>query len=1101
MGKRRDLFGTGAVMVGVGSALISGAGVAAADTAESDAGAASSAAPTDASSAATGTKARRGSAAARPATSEPAADSEATAGRSAPTAARTTVRAGTERARRAARNTSPAARPEAPAAVSEPAALSPVEFDAPSLPADALPAAAQVATLAVAVAAQRTPVTQSVAAASAAVELPAAYAPPPAPAPATALLLNVMSALGWRPGTDVVSAFPAAAPLANPRQGVTAAAVIGTPLVAAAPPDPTAFEAAAAAVDPLLPGATNGVTGVQVGHSRLEIPGAFIGDTVAADWYFPTQADGTIDAQGVIWLQHGFGARNTFYSALATDLAQRTNSIVVAPNLSSLPFTFSGGCLICSTSQEAVAQLFLDPTRSALTESAVAAGYTGLPSELRGAFVLSGHSAGGGFATATAADYVGEGSDLQDANLKGVVMFDGVSNGTFDGTFDTQIATLDDADIPIPVYQIAAPAQAWNNFGATTNQLLAARPGVFNGAVLVGGSHVDSMLGVNPVVDFVLQLVTGFSPAGSTAAVYNLSTGWINDLYGGYAPDDPQYGLYSAANEQIISGGTAAVSLPTTFANNLSPLDTVLKDVIDAVGEIFGLTPTPPVNTGLNGVDGYEKPPLSNGVTGVRTGSSALLIPSGDNGVSALASWYFPTQADGSVQANGVIWLQHGSSRGLQVPLNLAYTALAQALAQETNSIVVAPADYGTPFDRDAAAGMFLGDRSELNVSANAAGYFGTLPQTFILSGHSAGGGFATAVGATIVENDYPAKDDLLGVVLFDGFSRPPAFLDQLEVLKAADKPVYQIAAPPQSPGNAWGLATEAMLAVFDDRFFGVQIDAGSHNDSLGGTDFLAYLASEIIPFIGYRPSPPGAKAAVRTFATGWINDLYAGKDPTDPLYGIYGPNYVAPDPYKPAGYNQAIVMGEAGATTLPAPPPVVVDANLEPNQNYLGTWYEQGSVRQFFSLGLVNTTATYSLNDNGSIKVENSGNYFFNNGPQSSITGSAVSVNPDYNTRLQVGFFFFQPNPDEPAAEPGNYWILDYAPDYSWALVGDPNGTSGYILTREKIITDDEYNDLLARAYQLGVNRPIIRTQQFPDPTPAGVLPGPATLPASIRV
>ena len=36
---------------------------------------------------------------------------------------------------------------------------------------------------------------------------------------------------------------------------------------------------------------------------------------------------------------------------------------------------------------------------------------------------------------------------------------------------------------------------------------------------------------------------------------------------------------------------------------------------------------------------------------------------------------------------------------------------------------------------------------------------------------------------------------------------------------------------------------------------------------------------------------------------------------------------------------------------------------------------------------------------------MENSGNYFFNNGPQSSITGSAVPVNA-YNTRLQVGFY-----------------------------------------------------------------------------------------------
>ena len=914
--------------------------------------------------------------------------------------------------------------------------------------------------------------------------LVASAAPAPAPAPAATLLSTALTGLGWQPAGCLVVAAPALAAFSGQRHSAAPAAVIGAPLVAGDPPDPTLLAAAAVIADPLLPVATNGVTGVQVGHSRLEIPGAFIGNTVAADWYFPTQADGTVDAQGVIWLQHGFGARNIFYSALSTDLAQRTNSIVVAPNLSSLPFTFSGGCLICSTSQQAVADVFLDPTRGALVTSAQDAGYTGDVSELLGAFVLAGHSAGGGFATATAADYVAEGSDVQDAQLLGVLMFDGVSNGTFDGTFDDQIAALAD----IPIYQIAAPAQAWNNFGATTNQLLAARPGVFNGAVLVGGSHVDSMLGVNPIIDFVLQLVTGFSPAGSTAAVYNLSNGWINDLYVGATPQAPQYGLYSAANGQIITGGTAAVSLPTTFANNLSPLDTVLKNVIDAVWSIFGLTPVPPVNTGANGVTGYVKPPLSNGVTGVRTGSSSLLIPSGENGVSGLASWYFPTQSDGSVQANGLIWLQHGSSRGLQVPLNLAYTALALALAQETNSIVVAPADYGTPFDRDAAAEMFLGDRTELNVSANAAGYFGTLPQTFILTGHSAGGGFATAVAATIVENDYPAKDDLLGVVMFDGFSRPPAFLEQLELLKAADKPVYQIAAPPQSPGNAWGLATEAMLDVYDNQFFGVQIDAGSHNDALGGTDFLAFLANEIIPFIGYRPSPPGGKAALRTFATGWINDLYADKDPTDPVYGIYGPNYVAPDPFNPAGYNQAIVMGEAGATTLPAPPPVVVDADLPPNQNYLGTWYEQGSVRQFFSLGLVNTTATYSLNPDGSIKVENSGNYFFNNGPQSSITGSAVPVNAD-NTRLSVGFFFGQPS----AEEPGNYWILDYAPDYSWAIVGDPDGTSGFILTRDKIVDQDFYDTLVDRAYQLGVNRNIIRTQQFP--APAAVLPGPATL------
>ena len=54
----------------------------------------------------------------------------------------------------------------------------------------------------------------------------------------------------------------------------------------------------------------------------------------------------------------------------------------------------------------------------------------------------------------------------------------------------------------------------------------------------------------------------------------------------------------------------------------------------------------------------------------------------------------------------------------------------------------------------------------------------------------------------------------------------------------------------------------------------------------------------------------------------------------------------------------------------------------------------EQGSVKQFFSLGLVNTKAVYTApRPDGSIKVVNSGNYFGPTGPESIITGSAVAV------------------------------------------------------------------------------------------------------------
>ena len=1095
MSDRRVFLSAGAVVVGVGSALLSGAGVAAADTTDTDTGGTAATAQAETSADSTPEpKARRATTRSRDASSKDGAPTASSETAQQAPASRGVGRVSPERVRRATKNTSPVT--DTPPAASPVVGASDSVSEAAPTPTPNIESATTPTAVPAVAAAPRTRAAQIVAAATAAPVVPAAYAPPAPAAPAAAVLFNVLSSLGWRPGSDLVAAFPALAAWANPRQSSTPAAVVGTPTAAAAPPDPdllaeepTLFGAAVS--DPLLPGTPNGVTGVQVGHSRLAMPGAFIGDTVAADWYFPTQADGTVDAQGVIWLQHGFGATNTFYSALATELAQKTNSIVVAPTLTSIPFTFSGGCLVCSTSQEAAAQLFLQAGRTTLVTSAQAAGYTGDESELQGAFVLSGHSAGGGFASATAADYIGAGSDAQDANLKGVVMFDGVSNGTFDGTFTDQLAVLDTEQIP--VYQIAAPAQAFNVFGATTNQLLAARPDQYNGAVIVGGSHVDSMLGSDPIIDFAAQLVTKFSPAGSTAAVYNLSTGWINDFYVGATPDAPQYGLYSAANEQIIMGNTAAVSLPTLFANNLSPLDTVIKNVIDTVGEFFGLTPTPVVNTGPNGVLGYTKPPQSNGVTGVRTGSAPLLIPSGPNGYNAPADWYFPTQADGSVQANGVIWLQHGF-----LGFNTWYADMAQALAQETNSIVVAPNIFwfDPAFTGDAAAEMFVGDRGALNVSANAAGFLGELPQQFILTGHSAGGRFATAAGAGTVANG--AAEDLLGVVMFDGVSGDK-FAAQLAALETLGIPDYQIAAPPQS-WNAWGRTTQALTTLYPDRFNGVQIDAGSHTDVIGGNSlwgWLGELGSDLI----VKPSPPGGKLAVRTFATGWINDLYNGTGPTDPVYGIYAPGAgpaptPVPNPYQPTGYNTPIVMGQAGATTLPAPPPVVVDASLPPTQTYLGKWYEQGSVKMFFSVGLVNTTATYSLNPDGSIKVENSGNYFGPNGPASNITGSAVPVTDSNNTRLNVGFFFGQPN----ASNPGNYWILDYAPDYSWAIVGDANGSAGYILTREQQISAEEYDALVARAYQLGVKRNITPTAQFPT-APVASLPGPAALPASARV
>ncbi|MGB3352389.1 MAG: lipocalin family protein [Mycobacterium sp.] len=440
-------------------------------------------------------------------------------------------------------------------------------------------------------------------------------------------------------------------------------------------------------------------------------------------------------------------------------------------------------------------------------------------------------------------------------------------------------------------------------------------------------------------------------------------------------------------------------------------------------------------------------------VTGVQTGRAQLTIPVGPDGYTTRADWYLPTQADGSVAATGVIWLQHGFFGN-----KLFVSALARTLSQQTNSIIVAPnlpsfapwscaaCQINSVEMQQAVASMFLGDRTSLNTSATAAGLLSSLPGSFILSGQSAGGGLATAAGG-FYNADPLNEGDLRGVVMFDGVSRL-GLTGALQSLDDPFIPVYQIAAPPQ-PGNASGVTTTELVAARPGQFVGVTLARGSHADSLIGANPLVDFFSQLAT----RFSPPGNTQAVYTLATGWINDLYQGLGPADGN-GIYG----APSDY--------IVMGETAAVVLGPPP--VVDLG-----SYLGTWYEVGSVKQFFSIGLVNTTAVYSLNPDGSIKVENSGNYFFNDGPQSTITGVALPVDTS-NNKLNVRFFgAASANP------PGNYWIVDLDPDYQWAVVSDSTGLSGFLLSRTRVVSDDLYQELLDRASVSGVRGWITRTRQ----------------------
>ena len=434
---------------------------------------------------------------------------------------------------------------------------------------------------------------------------------------------------------------------------------------------------------------------------------------------------------------------------------------------------------------------------------------------------------------------------------------------------------------------------------------------------------------------------------------------------------------------------------------------------------------------GGNGLPATVTQQFDNGVT---ARSSLLVIPDSPGGYVTSADWYFPPQVDGVVGTQGVVWLQRGDTATL--------AELAAQIAGQTNSIVVVPVIssfemptqpgryLGSAAMQQAVADMMLGDRLALATSATAAGYLGVLPQRFLLAGEGLGGGFAAEVAARTVDNG--AAVNLMGVVMFDGRASLERFPTSLAKLDSLDIPLYQIASPPQA-GNNWGSTTEQLVALHPDQFVGVQLNDGN------------------------------AMSAVITLATGWINDMYAGFDQASPFYGIYGDSIGGP--FVP---NQTFMIGETGGTVLPAPPPVDIN-------QYAGTWYEQGSVKEEPSSGLFKIVTVFTPQPDSTIALVNSGTYG-PGGPAWTVTGSAVPVNPA-NTRFSVSFSAAPPT----TVEPGNYWILDYAPDYSWAIVGDPTGTSGSILTRDQFPSVAEYNALVARANRLGVRGTITRTAQYP--------------------
>jgi apolipoprotein D and lipocalin family protein len=118
--------------------------------------------------------------------------------------------------------------------------------------------------------------------------------------------------------------------------------------------------------------------------------------------------------------------------------------------------------------------------------------------------------------------------------------------------------------------------------------------------------------------------------------------------------------------------------------------------------------------------------------------------------------------------------------------------------------------------------------------------------------------------------------------------------------------------------------------------------------------------------------------------------------------------------------------------------------------QRYAGTWYEIASLPFSRQEGCTCTKAEYKVMDDGVLKVTNS---CIKEGKMSVANGKAFIVEGTNNAKLKVQFFWpFK----------GDYWIIDLADDYSYAVVGVPSRKYCWILSRTKSMDDSTYAGIL---------------------------------------
>jgi apolipoprotein D and lipocalin family protein len=180
-----------------------------------------------------------------------------------------------------------------------------------------------------------------------------------------------------------------------------------------------------------------------------------------------------------------------------------------------------------------------------------------------------------------------------------------------------------------------------------------------------------------------------------------------------------------------------------------------------------------------------------------------------------------------------------------------------------------------------------------------------------------------------------------------------------------------------------------------------------------------------------------------------------------------------------------AVAVSANAQTAEPPKQPLVPVANIDISR-YQGTWHQIALYPNRFQKSCIsNTRAQYTPQPGGTIQVVNQcrmqdGKEMKAEGQARPARATVLSGNQLTPPQLQVRFA-----PEWLSWLPmvwGNYWVIQLAPDYSYAVVGEPSREYLWVLARDTQISAADWASIEARLKEQGYDpAKLVREKHLP--------------------